>query len=229
MKGKTGKSQMRGGGMARKGMGAAMKNGGSAKKMKGGGISAALRQLSPIAMAVKGEYPKMGLLGMGDDLYKKAKKGGVKLEPGKSPDEVAAETGMKNGGKAKKMAMGGSPMGKARPPSMGGSANPPSDTPNMVKPRGLTPRGNDVRVTGTPNIGGTKSPIRPSSSIRPPLHDTPRVRPTGLPVNPSIRDASIGTGPRGVRGPKGGGLLGGGIKRLGMAPMKKGGMVKGKK
>lgn len=37
MKGKTGKSKMRGGGMARKGVGAAMKDGGKAKKMAEGG------------------------------------------------------------------------------------------------------------------------------------------------------------------------------------------------
>lgn len=174
MKGKTGKSKMRGGGMARKGMGAAMKD----------------------------------------------------------------------GGKAKKMAMGGKPMGKVAPPSMGGPVNPPSDTPSFGKPRGTVNPGPRVPAGGfggssTPSMGMPvpSNPMRPISS--PGFRDIPTKgrppgegrRPVKVPVKnrpprPKKGDAMGAIGSIGKNIPSGGQ---GRDFNLTSSSMKKGGKIKGKK
>jgi hypothetical protein len=78
-----------------------LKNGGAAKKMKGGGLGKILTQLSPAAMLIKGEMPKMGLLGMGLDAIK-GRKDQEGSSEGRSPDQVKKELGLKKGGKVKR-------------------------------------------------------------------------------------------------------------------------------
>jgi hypothetical protein len=78
-----------------------LKNGGVAKKMKGGGLGKILTQLSPAAMLIKGEMPKMGLLGMGLDAIK-GRKDQEGSSGGRSPDQVKKELGLKKGGKVKR-------------------------------------------------------------------------------------------------------------------------------
>ena len=74
---------------------------GTPKKMKGGGLGKVLTQLSPAAMLIKGEMPKMGLLGMGLDAIK-GRKDQEGSSEGRSPDQVKKELGLKKGGKVKR-------------------------------------------------------------------------------------------------------------------------------
>jgi len=77
-----------------------LNKGGTVKKMKGGGLGKILTQLSPAAMLIKGEMPKMGLLGMGLDAIKGSKDGNGGSK-GRAPDQVKKELGLKKGGKVK--------------------------------------------------------------------------------------------------------------------------------
>lgn len=154
MKGKTGKSAMRGGGMARKGVGAALKG--------GGGVGKALRQLSPIAMAVKGEMPKMGLLGMAVDALKKDKEDGIKA--GRNPADVKKDLGLKGGGMARKgVGMALKDGGKAKKMAVGGAAGVGEGRRNdlAIRPGDKSPM---VRP-GFPSRG----PIRPFEPGKPPV------------------------------------------------------------
>lgn len=155
MKGKTGKSAMRGGGMARKGVGAALKG--------GGGVGKALRQLSPIAMAVKGEMPKMGLLGMAASALKKDKEDGIKS--GRNPADVKKDLGLKGGGLARKgVGMALKDGGRAKKMAVGGMAGVGEGRRNdMVRPgfpsRPVRPGGSTLLPSGYADGGG--KPVRP--------------------------------------------------------------------
>lgn len=130
MKGKTGKSAMRGGGIARKGKGMALKGGGIARKGVGmaladGGVSKAMTKFPN---KTKGGIGMGGSFGSGPQ---------TALASGRPAPKTALASGrpsgssrFKEGGKIKKMAVGG-PTAPATPPVATPAVLPPMARPGF--------------------------------------------------------------------------------------------------
>lgn len=148
MKGKTGKpTALRGGGLARKGVGMALASGGAVRNPAPNrpGIGVGSKPSNPTS---RNPAPSRPGVGVGS----RALKGGGMARKGTGSNATPG---------GKKLADGGM-SGKALPPRLGGSPNPPSDTP-MGRPKGSLADYANQTYFGP---GGTPNMVRPGFPSR---------------------------------------------------------------